>query len=477
MDRPATPFVVNNKITFCEAPEDDAPRYTGLVKKTKESLVALIVSNKDKGALFPDIGAIIYFPFEREGRAWMATASVAQNSSWPLLILELEGEAPVDLRESPLDLEEEESAPPVSPVWRADGSHLGDVEGTDEGLIHLPETEEDEPQAVAPLADNDELTDEELAAAEAGVVAALGDDDGPLAGMPVMPDPLRDLPEVDDADLAAELDADLNDALSRMTPLGPDGEGFDDDLSDMEMTVSQELDMGQGMDDPRFGTGLPDEGGDALPEEEPEEGTLLAWAKTAPLEAFPARPERDEVILDEIGDDAETPVQEEADETATLPPGLLPPPTDDREFFPVTVHGGEQPPLPAGLDPTVVGIIDHLQRRLARLEANLAPDVAATPYGPNGFCLALNGDRIVVALPAGCDLYEGDSVTVAVDHQWRDRLSFRLTATVASVRQDEGATVVNARFGVVDHEVAQAIDAYAEGIGAWRSLLSGLPLG
>ncbi len=474
MGQPSTPFVVNSKITFCEAEGDDAPRYTGLVKKTKESLVALIVSNKDKGALLPDVGAPIYFPFVKEGEAWQAVATVAQNSSWPLLILEVESEEPVETtfgEEIPVEQEATQDFP-------TDGSHLGDVEQADDDLISLPEVEEEEEPSVGSLTVNDELTDEELAAAEEGAAEALGGGD-PLDDLPDMPDPLRDLPEVDDTDLAAELDADLADAMTQVDPVAEDGDSFGDDLDDMAMVATHDLEEGseddrveQWVNDADEATGGENETVDD------DQGPLLSWDQTGPADEVAEEEDTDDLAVDETAENQGVAPVADIDETATLPPGSLPEPEDDREFFPVTVHVGETATLPTGVDPAVAGIIDHLQRRLARLEANMGEEASLLPAGgANGFCLALAVDTIVVALPSGCALAEGDRVTVGVDHPWRDRLSFQLAATVASTHEEEGVAVVSFRFDQIDRESELAIEAYGEGIGDWRRLLARLTIG
>ncbi len=113
-------FPVNKKIAFRLSSEPDEENHYCLVKKTKDSLVAVVVSNKDKNSLFLNIGDNLLFLSEREGETWVTPLKVAQNQSHPLIILHVEGEAspmaPGEETDHEILEEPEELPPPPAPI-------------------------------------------------------------------------------------------------------------------------------------------------------------------------------------------------------------------------------------------------------------------------------------------------------------------------------------------------------------------------
>jgi hypothetical protein len=475
MNTPAEPFVVNRKVSFALSDEAVSGEYTGLVKKTKENLVAMIVSNKDKNAIAPAKGDHLYFPFDKAGERWMSVAVVVQNASYPLLLLHYQETWPV------IHFGEDSDVSPFG-IDRDGGAHLGDVESAyDEPGLAADDGEADDDVVVAPvdersgmlLEEADELTDAELGDAEPSV------DVGPSADETVdiepplpMADPLVDMPEVDDAELSAELEADLSEAMAavayRMDGVDDEELAFEDDLEAMELGEDRSVEMGD-VDEVDLTVTTPvDEVATPVDEEAAAQlVTMIGPDADAGMIGDPPSP------APVAGSVFEEPEVSEA--TRFNPPPLTGLEPTAMEFFPISVDTGAG--IDGGarrLDPAVAAMIDAMQRRIARLERSMSD--TPPPIGPNGFCLALEETSMRVALPSGADMAAGDVVSFSVDHLWRDRLAFAGTGVVETAYAKNGVTVVAFSFAPTP-EGSASIRAYREGVADWLQLLSGLVVG
>ncbi len=88
----AEQFIVGEKVTFRLSDNADGEDYTALVKKAKQNLLAIVISNRDKKNLHLDIGDNIYIYSELDGVTYLTSAKVVQNQSFPLIILDTYGD-------------------------------------------------------------------------------------------------------------------------------------------------------------------------------------------------------------------------------------------------------------------------------------------------------------------------------------------------------------------------------------------------
>ncbi|VAX20489.1 hypothetical protein MNBD_NITROSPINAE01-271 [hydrothermal vent metagenome] len=151
-------FPVNKKIAFRLSSEPEGENHYCLIKKTKDPLIAVVVSNKDKNSLSLNIGDNLLFLSEQKGETWVTPVKVAQNQSHPLIILHVEGEAsPMAIGEETdheISEEPEELPPPPAPI-----SEIELIDG--DVATEEQEKVEDEVEVTKPLDDNSNVTTEE----------------------------------------------------------------------------------------------------------------------------------------------------------------------------------------------------------------------------------------------------------------------------------------------------------------------------
>ncbi|MDH5679721.1 MAG: hypothetical protein OEZ28_14040, partial [Nitrospinota bacterium] len=106
--KPSEFYSIDEKLLFSLSPDTDAEKYACLVKKFKESLMAIVVSNRDKDKIKLSKGDEIYLRKESQEESQVTPFRLIQNQSFPLLILDLviaEEEAPVSIEEASEDEE------------------------------------------------------------------------------------------------------------------------------------------------------------------------------------------------------------------------------------------------------------------------------------------------------------------------------------------------------------------------------------
>ncbi len=116
-------FSINEKISFSLANDPSEMRFSSLVKKSRQNLLAIIISNKDKSKVDMELDDLLYL-YDDNGEVKRADAQLVQNNSYPLVILKiLETYSPDDVESLPLaGLAEEDMleqspllVPPVEP--------------------------------------------------------------------------------------------------------------------------------------------------------------------------------------------------------------------------------------------------------------------------------------------------------------------------------------------------------------------------
>ncbi|MDH5756227.1 MAG: hypothetical protein OEZ55_06130 [Nitrospinota bacterium] len=141
--KPSEFYSIDEKLLFSLSPDTDAEKYACLVKKFKESLMAIVVSNRDKDKIKLSKGDEIYLRKESQEESQVTPFRLIQNQSFPLLILDLviaEEEAPVSIEEAA-----EEEEPTEEEAIAAMEETSEDEEPTEEEAIAaMEETSEDE---------------------------------------------------------------------------------------------------------------------------------------------------------------------------------------------------------------------------------------------------------------------------------------------------------------------------------------------
>jgi len=255
---------VNQKLTFSLTADVEAKQHSCLVRKIKGALMAVVISNRDKDKITLSVEDDIYFFHDLDDETCLTSARIAQNQSYPLVIVDMTGE-PVPIsgpREPSLPsmLEGIESVendhlvsePVDEPVAGLSGIESIDVEPVDE----TPENEllsESLPRGVEDAAGG------EMAETDAGKSGELLVERVDMDDLIVLDDELMNIPDIDTSELEAELEADIADSLEEEVeepdleerePVCDELDGFeevyaDDSLEDMEIKRPELLDIGE----------------------------------------------------------------------------------------------------------------------------------------------------------------------------------------------------------------------------------------
>ncbi len=256
-------FSVNDKLAFSLSSDLEADRYACLVKKIKSNLMAVVISNRDKGKLTLSTDDEIHLIHDHDDETWITPAKLVQSQSYPLIIVKISGEpgpvsghggseltmgsAEVESIENDHIVEEPQGEPVASaPDIDIDPAHSIDETPGNEFLIDEGASPEKELEV-------EEIGDKELEARSEGVLE-LGDLDNDVD---VVSSELDEIPDIDTSELEAELEADIEVSLGENADqveaegqieldeslLGAEAESVDDGLDDMETAQSQELDL------------------------------------------------------------------------------------------------------------------------------------------------------------------------------------------------------------------------------------------
>ena len=81
-------FSTNEKLSFSPANDSSGAKFRCLVKKSRQNLLAVIISNKDKYKVDIQLDDMLYL-FDEDGTNKRAAAQLVQNNSYPLVILKI----------------------------------------------------------------------------------------------------------------------------------------------------------------------------------------------------------------------------------------------------------------------------------------------------------------------------------------------------------------------------------------------------
>ncbi|VAX22401.1 hypothetical protein MNBD_NITROSPINAE03-27 [hydrothermal vent metagenome] len=256
---------VNQKLTFSLTADVEAKQHSCLARKIKGALMAVVISNRDKGRLTLSVDDDIYFFHDLNDETCVTRARIAQNQSYPLVIVDMIAE-PVPIsgpKEPPLPsmLEGIESVendhlvmpePVAEPTAGLSGIESIDVEPVDETPENELLSESLQPGAEEEVGGEPPETD-------AGKSGELLVERVDMEDVIVLDDELMNIPDIDTSELEAELEADIADSLEEKVEETDSQEseraygeldGFeevyaDDSLEDMEIKQSELLDIGE----------------------------------------------------------------------------------------------------------------------------------------------------------------------------------------------------------------------------------------
>lgn len=272
--KPAEWFKVNEKVTFRLSAGETGESYTCLVKKIKDNLVAVVISNRDKQRLRLSVSDDIYLFKEWDGEYWVIPSELKQRQSYPLIVLAL-SEEPRLL--SPVhELEGMTTPAPMDEIELIDSDHMMGVPEVSEApepekpgvsLAKKPmESWEEEPVAMEDMSESlDEMTGITIRELQ-NEPATMERKETP--SVPAMA--LDDLQEIDTSELAGSLEEDINVTRSKTeddfySVKSKRGAGMlsqsDDELMDMEMIEDHSVDLGE-LDTSVFPASAPPPGAD-----------------------------------------------------------------------------------------------------------------------------------------------------------------------------------------------------------------------
>ncbi|VAX14702.1 hypothetical protein MNBD_NITROSPINAE04-2364 [hydrothermal vent metagenome] len=256
---------VNQKLAFSLTADIEAQQHRCLVRKIKGSLMAVVVSNRDKDKITLSVDDDIYFFHDLNDETCVTRARIAQNQSYPLVIVDMASE-PV-----PISGPREPSLPSMlEGIESVENDHLIMPEPVDEPVAGLSDTESIGVEPVDETPENEllsellypvaqEETGGETAETDAGKSGELLVERVDIEDVIVLDDELMNIPDIDTSELEAELEADIADSLEEKVEepgleekeqvydsLEKIDEVYaDDSLEDMEIERSELLDIGE----------------------------------------------------------------------------------------------------------------------------------------------------------------------------------------------------------------------------------------
>ncbi|MBI4667119.1 MAG: hypothetical protein HY751_12005 [Nitrospinae bacterium] len=479
-------FEVNEKIQFRLTPDPGDEGYVCLVKKTKDNLVAIVISNNDKSRVTLDAGDDIYLFSESDGEQWITPARLNQKQSFPLVILGITGE--------PFSIsgEARRKMPPAP---------LDEIEKIDEDLTVLTAPEETESLEVEPPAPArgeysldtqaeeplDVDLEEDLSAIPGITSQELSKEEEPdnrQASIPMVAGvELEDLPEIDTSELEAELDADIEstlaggpgDALNDEDSGGPplmgarddDLESLDEELSGLEVNKDVSLDLGD-IDDTTIIVPPPARERKRRVEPEPR-----------------PEPEEEETAVLFVPEVRYTGAEQEFHDFF----GLFVTPLGEQEAGKISaaVGAGEEVSpglsdsvISGGLDPVTrqaftvfTGRLERLEKALVQItgEDNTTPTASAAPR--IGAVCARLGDSYIQAAMDDAPL-TGGRFLIEVDRPWKPSLSFRAVAVAESSFSVNDVTLARFVFERLSPGAGDQIAEYLEKRKAYFNALASL---
>jgi len=255
---------VNQKLTFSLTSDVEAQKHSCLVRKIKGDLMAVVISNRDKGQLALSVDDDIYFFHDLNDETCVTRARIAQNQSYPLVIVDMAGE-PVPItgrKQAPLPemLEGIESVENDHLVPQPVSEPAADLSDTESMEIEpIDETPENELLSELTRPGAQDKTGEEVVKTDNGQIEGLFVEPVDMDDLIVIDDELVEIPDIDTSELEAELEADIADSLDEKveeTDLKENEQVYDnldkldevyanDSLDDMEIDDNELLDIGE----------------------------------------------------------------------------------------------------------------------------------------------------------------------------------------------------------------------------------------
>lgn len=456
-------FIVNRKLFFGLSPDPEGDLYACLVKKIKGSLVAVVVSNRDKDKIDIDAADNLYFHGNWDGRSWITPMKIAQKNSYPLLILTVAGE--------PIPIAVEEEAEPPAPTEEIESIGLdnnlpGETEG--EPLFGAPSADETpEGGFLAPRdeaadiesAEDEEITEDELQFEPPGPMVNAIDDD------------LSDAREIETDELEERLDEDIRETFGEEDEYGRadaaiDTENAGDDLSDMFIAPKNEelnLDISDGPREPFGADDIESGGGDIFADTRIERPDTPAYR--SPSQAGRAEPsfeDEEEAPHDFFGLYVH-PIGGEMVEKVSEAIRSGEPPLQGREAAASRPRRGAG--LPEDLEGPAREALETVISRVSRLEemfsgdsGEAAGDEPAREERIGAVCLDLDEWRMTLAMEKPVE--EGAFALILVDRPWIPPLRFHAVAEAESSRRSGDMSVTDFRFTAVSPEGREGITAY-----------------
>lgn len=210
---------VNQKLTFSLSSDIESSKHSCLVRKIKGALMAVVISNRDKAKLDLSVDDDIYLFHDHKDETWISQARIAQNQSYPLVIIDLSGEPyPISGRkEDPLPADADE-------IESVENDHLVS-ESAAEPIVESPDIESMSIESVDETPEGEWLAESNRAIAEQTGAGETNMADMSQSGneliepvdmddVIVLDDELVDIPDIDTSELEAELESDIDNSLA-----------------------------------------------------------------------------------------------------------------------------------------------------------------------------------------------------------------------------------------------------------------------
>ncbi|VAX25345.1 hypothetical protein MNBD_NITROSPINAE02-681 [hydrothermal vent metagenome] len=475
--RPALGIDVNRKIQLKLSEDAGADSYTCLVKKVKENLVALVISNRDKHNVNPAVGDRLFLLNEWEDDCWVTPVTLLQNQSFPLIILKVIEEpysmiaglssappAPMEELDSivedhgphdedlitPVDVSEEPVIIPAGSEEEPTGSHEKHLSQGKE----VDATDDLDPQENG--VGIDEQVDEILEDIESIADSAEAGETGPIEPFEVDEEYLN----IPDDEIADESPDTEDEQDAELEELSDSIEEIFGDPDDMAIVPDDSIDISDISDI----TDDAPENADTFQVEEKQEPLADEPEEIAPAMAVePSGDEYDQeekfndhfvVFLTPIDREMVEDVMESIKSTGKKPSGE-PEPGEDHSID-----------LPGGLDPSAIKIMETLSSHILNIEKTieeLKTNISSPFFNPLGeqtsaICVSISEKGMDVVIENR--LEEKKDFLVSVDRPWRPDLKFTATVIVDSVEKTHGVDVAKMSFTAIHPQGISSINSY-----------------
>lgn len=483
-------LTVNQKLNFSLSSDIEAKKHSCLVKKIKGALMAVVISNRDKGQLDLSVDGDIYLFHDHQDETWITHTRVAQNQSYPLVILDMKGEP------APITGPKEDLLPAsMEGIESVENDHLASEPIAEPAVDLDAELPGIEPMGIEPA---DETPENELLAEslqgkdqEAWTTAPAktdrGQADNALAepidmdDLIVLDDGLEDIPDIDTSELEAELEANIADSLEEKTE-EPDSEETgpiydnldqiekleeleevcaDHSLEDMEIDRSDRWDIGE--------IGL------AQPDMETDESRRSAESHLQPLAGIEepasakAEPFEDFFGFEFVVVDSETAEKlEGVISKYSSAQRLSFDAAEEIEDLDFIGSGGEDD---NGLHETLKGLLTRVARVEKTIERfagsaynnqlSFGSAISEGRSDPIRSAICLEIDRTGIHAALDGPLPDGACVLLMVNRQWNPPLRFDAVAVLLeSETGPSGISAGRLRFTAIHPDDARSVDDY-----------------